>query len=195
MAGESSDFDGLISEMDSFLANAEDVCADDETKEVDHALSTETLKAAPKPTLTPKKSLSARRYNEIVQEALSEPHRKRSASRRAYKRSKSESLSQQQIISAVRASISLDHQKLYDMFASLDQRKRGRITRKELADGIASVANGLSEFEIKRFVRWVDTDHDGLISFQEFWQVFETEYTDKSKQTWYPKSPQSSPNR
>ena len=192
---EGTEFESLITQMDSFLADAKAAGTDTESSNSPEIKVSEQETSEKTVFLTPKRRLSARRYNEIVQEALSAPPKKRTSRRRAYKRSKSESLTQQQIISAVRSSISTEHQKLYNMFGALDSMKRGRITRKELAEGIASVANGLSEFEIKRFVRWVDTDQDGLISFQEFWQIFETDHTDKSKQTWYPRSPQTSPNR
>eukprot|EP00516_Mucochytrium_quahogii_P008700 CAMPEP_0203765386 /NCGR_PEP_ID=MMETSP0098-20131031/18388_1 /ASSEMBLY_ACC=CAM_ASM_000208 /TAXON_ID=96639 /ORGANISM=" , Strain NY0313808BC1" /LENGTH=632 /DNA_ID=CAMNT_0050661639 /DNA_START=24 /DNA_END=1919 /DNA_ORIENTATION=+ len=96
------------------------------------------------------------------------------------------------VVTAVKRSIDNTHMRLYDAFLIMDKSKKGGLSRHELLQGLSTLNLGLDNESLRNFVKSVDVNESGRITFQEFFNVFETCHVDKSKQQWSPPSPSQS---
>ncbi|CAG9950191.1 unnamed protein product [Clonostachys rosea f. rosea IK726] len=69
--------------------------------------------------------------------------------------------------------ISLDEE-LWQVFVMLDRNGDGRVSKEELREAMAVLANGVSEADLNEMLQAADEDDDGHISYEEFVKVMKT---------------------
>ncbi len=79
------------------------------------------------------------------------------------------------IAQAIKGALNSTDSRLYDAFLAMQKSTVGSLTRHDLLSQLVKLDHSIDISDLKRFVLSIDTDSRGLIPFQHFFRLFETD--------------------